>query len=99
MDVMQIFMFIMPIASCLGGVVGAIGGVYNVQKSQKKGIKLILKMQLRTLHKAICVNGEPCTIDDKDDATQLYDTYEALGGNGTGKSMYQDIMQTKVSAK
>lgn len=91
----------MLIPSMLGGVVGAIGGVLKTQKSDKENTntanKLLLKMQLRSLHKAICINGETCSIDDKDDATQLYEAYKALGGNGTGKSMYQDIMNTKVT--
>ena len=91
----------MPLASGIGALIGSIGGAigasYQAQKSQKAASKLLIKMELRQLHKSICVNQEGCSIEDKDDATQLYNAYKALGGNGTGESMYKDIMATQVT--
>lgn len=87
----------MIIPSALGGVIGAVGGIYKTQKAQKDANKLLIKMELRQLHKSVCVKREGCSIEDKDDATQLYNAYKALGGNGTGESMYKDIMATQVT--
>lgn len=91
----------MLIPSALGGVIGAVGGVFRTQKKLKESLstanKLLVKMELRRLHQSICINHEGCSIDDKDDANQLYEVYKLLGGNGTGETMYQDIMKAQVT--
>lgn len=91
----------MFVPSVLGGVIGAVTGAYKAQKSQKtaanKAQKLLIKMELKRLHKSICVDREGCDLTDKEDATQLYESYRELGGNGTGESMYKDIMKAEVT--
>lgn len=94
-------MAMMMIPSLVGGIGGAIIGVLKTQKKNKentdKSLKLLIKMELREMHRKIVVEGAGCSLDDKDDATQLYEVYDALGGNGTGKSMYQDIMSAPIT--
>lgn len=98
---MIIQMLFMLIPTIVGSAIGSVSTYYKTSKKltddMRDANKLLIKMALRDIHKSVCIEGQPCSMDDKDDATQLYTLYKSLGGNGTGESMYQDIMKTKVT--
>lgn len=97
--ILQMVMMLVP--TIAGSAIGSITTYYRTAKkmtdSMRDSNKLLIKMALRDMHRSVCIEERGCTMDDKDDATQLYSLYKALGGNGTGKSMYDDIMRAKVT--
>ena len=97
--ILQSAMMVIP--SLVGGIGGAVIGIWKTQKKKSEttttSLKLLIKMELRDMHRKIVVEGAGCSLDDKDDASQLYEVYKSLGGNGTGESMYQDIMKAQIT--
>lgn len=65
--------------------------------AMEKGMRSILRRELKIMHRQHVIKGEPVSIDDKDEATEIYSAYHDLGGNGTGTRMYQDIMELPVT--
>ena len=57
----------------------------------QRGVKAILHDRLFAAHAYYMAQGY-CPLNDKKNITYNYEPYAALGGNGTGKSAYEDIM-------
>lgn len=66
-------------------------------RAMEKGMRSILRRELKIMHRRHVIKGEPISIDDKDEATEIYTAYHDLGGNGTGTHMYQDIMELPIT--
>lgn len=94
------------------GVVGAISFVlkkiYNTHKNKmdnlfarqqavEQGVQALLRNELIRRYREYETKGE-ITILDKENIEHMYKEYENLGGNGTVKSMYEDLMKldTKI---
>ena len=83
----------------LTGVVGAFAvWVWRKIKAQKveqdaieDGVKAILHDRIYQAHHHYIEQGY-CSLDDKKNIEYLYRPYERLGGNGTGKQAYKEIM-------
>lgn len=83
----------------LTGVVGAFAvWVWRKIKSQKveqdaieEGVKAILHDRIYQAHHYYIERGY-CPLDDKKNIEYLYRPYARLGGNGTGKQAYEEIM-------
>ena len=63
----------------------------------EKGMRSILRRELKIMHRKHVIKGDPISIDDKDEATEIYTAYHDLGGNGTGTHMYSDIMELPIT--
>ena len=57
----------------------------------QRGVMAILHDRLFAAHAYYMAQGY-CPLNDKKNITYIYEPYAALGGNGTGKSAYEDIM-------
>ena len=90
------------ILPALGGIVGWLAK--SMQKSKAKdnaitnGMAILLRAHLMAIHRDYVETGNPCPISIKDDATEAYEAYHALGHNGTGTQLYNDIMAARVGA-
>lgn len=75
----------------------AVGFLWNKERGRAKkakdtecGIRALLKIELRRIHE----RGEAehkLSYADEASAEEIYATYHALGGNGLGTTMIQDI--------
>ena len=63
----------------------------------RDGMRSLLRSQLVDMHHKYVVEGQPCSVDEHDNAEQVYKAYHALGGNGTGTHLYQEIMAAHVA--
>lgn len=66
-------------------------------RAMEKGMRSILRREIKIMHRQHVIKGEPISIDDKDEATEIYTAYHDLGGNGTGTHMYHDIMELPIT--
>lgn len=57
------------------------------------------KLQLTDLHQRYVVSGEGCPIWVKDEAEGVYNAYHALGGNGIGTHLYEEIRDAPVDPR
>ena len=65
-------------------------------KAMEQGMRALLRQQLITYHAEYVASGGPCPVQIKEQATSVYSAYHALGGNGTGTQLYQEIMEQHV---
>lgn len=78
-------------------VVGAISYYIKKQKAIEKGVQALLRNELIRRYREYETTKE-ITILDKENITAMFEEYKNLGGNGTVKSMYEDLMklETKI---
>ena len=60
------------------------------QRAIEEGIKALLWDRLYTLHDEACTKGH-MSVDGLKNATNIYNQYHALGGNGVGTDLYERI--------
>lgn len=65
--------------------------------AMKSGMRSMLRRELKIMHRQHVINGSPVSIDDKDEATEIYTAYHDLGGNGTGTRIYNEIMELPIT--
>lgn len=82
-------------------VVGKTKSVNNQWKEEmaalKQAIISILRTQLVDAYKQYVQDGEPLTVERKQEITEEYEAYRKLGGNGTGKHMYEAICEVDIT--
>ena len=88
----------------LAGLTGALRWIYARtkrefadQKNIKAGVLALLHSELRRVCKYHISNRE-ITIDELDNVKYLYESYHALGGNGTGTELYTRCKSLPIMA-
>lgn len=61
------------------------------EDAMEEGIRAILHDRLFQAHRYYMDRGF-CTLEEKRNVEYLYKPYAALGGNGTGETIYEDVM-------
>lgn len=90
-----------PLCSGLVGYMLAV--LSNMRKRNKshddameQGMRALLKQQLINYHAEYVASGGPCPYEIKEQAASVYSAYHALGGNGTGTQLYEEILEQHV---
>lgn len=65
-------------------------------EAMERGMRTLLRQQLIDYHRQYVASGGPCPVRIKEQATAVHDAYHALGGNGTGTQLWQEIMEAHV---
>lgn len=86
-------------------VVAAACGWLGAQASRLKrrdaalyeGMKAVLRKELVDDFERYVVNGHALSIERKREIDECFTAYEELGGNGTGRQMYDKLCQVKVA--
>ena len=63
------------------------------------GMRELMRSQLYEMHKRYVVDGLPMPYDEKERADSVYDIYHALGGNGTGTHVHEELMAAYVGGR
>lgn len=95
----NVIRYVVPtvLASILTYMVAKTKEASKSSRAMEKGMRSILRRELKIMHRHHVIKGEPISIDDKDEATEIYTAYHDLGGNGTGTHMYHDIMELPIT--
>lgn len=89
------------IPTILGIVLGFISTKYKKDKKKEKaieqGVQALLRNELIRRYREYEIKGE-ISILDKENLEHMYKEYINLGGNGTVKKMYEDLIElpTKI---
>lgn len=67
------------------------------QEVQDRALKAIMRWLLVSAYTIYVKEGQPLTVERKHEITEMYQTYTELGGNGTGKAMYEAISQIPLT--
>lgn len=62
-----------------------------------KGMKASLRKDLVDAYRDHVTEGKPLTVERMHEITEGYNAYRALGGNGTGKAMYEGICEVPIA--
>lgn len=66
------------------------------EAAMEQGLRTLLRQQLIDYHRQYVASGGPCPVRIKEQATAVHDAYAALGGNGTGTQLWNEIMEAHV---
>lgn len=86
----QIVAWLVP-AMCGGAVtLAAVAARYG--HAVIHGLRVLLRAEIIRIHREYVQSGRPIPVEVMDEADDAYDAYSALGGNGTGTKMHDEIM-------
>lgn len=98
----------------LTGVAGWLGGkVKGAAKERERedaqrdaehealmlGMRELMRSKLYSMHERFVVNGEPMSYEVKEHEEAVYQVYHALGGNGTGTHIHQELQAAYVGGR
>lgn len=66
-------------------------------KAISDGLAAVIRSNLVTACEKYARNGEPLTVERKHELTQQFYAYDALGYNGMGKEMFQEISEVQTA--
>ena len=70
-------------------------GLYKRQKAMEQGVQALLRNELIRRYREYESKGE-ITILDKENIEHMFKEYTNLGGNGTVKAMYEDLLELPI---
>ena len=86
--------------SVIGALVGAVVASCKRRSAKgdamEQGMRALMRQELITLHKDYVVDLGYCPVMIKEHAGHVYRAYHALGGNGTGTQLYEEILDCHV---
>lgn len=80
----------------LAALAASLMRLYRLMDAMQEGTRTMLRSRLVDLHERYVVSGAGCPDWVKREATQVYDAYHGMGGNGTGTHYYQEIIEAPV---
>lgn len=80
----------------LAALAGAIMRLRRLVEAMQEGTRTMLRSRLVDLHERYVVSGNGCPDWVKQEASQVYEAYHGMGGNGTGTHYYQEIIEAPV---
>lgn len=61
-----------------------------------KGMKVLLRRELVDAYRDHVTNNIPLTVERFHEISEVHDTYNGFGGNGTGDAMFDAIRQKQI---
>ena len=72
-------------------------GARRRESAMQDGMRILLRARLIDIHERYVEQGEACPVDAKEEADEAYHAYHALGGNGTGTHLHDEIMSAHIA--
>ena len=85
------------VVSAISYIFKKIQGLYKKQKAIEQGVQALLRNELISRYREYETKGE-MSILDKENMELMFKEYQNLGGNGTIKQMYEEMLElpTKI---
>lgn len=87
----QIVAWLVPFLA--GGAVSGIALAVKWGRALIGGVRALLRADLNRIHTEYVQAGRPVTLALKNEADDIYAAYHALGGNGVGSELHQQILE------
>ena len=89
------------VPSALGVLTGWMATRWRItrrrESAMQDGMRILLRARLIDIHERYVEQGEECPVDVKEEADEAYHAYHALGGNGTGTHLHDEIMNAHIA--
>lgn len=69
------------------------------RRAYSEGLRVLLKERLYDMHERYVVHGEPMPYGAKEREESVYRAYHALGGNGTGTHLHEELQAAYVGGR
>ena len=60
------------------------------------GMRVLLRSALNDAYEEYVTAGHPLSLERKREIDEAWDAYSALGGNGTGRMLYEELCEVPV---
>lgn len=84
------------VAGLCGWLVARVRQLNKRDAALYSGMKALLRKELMNDFETYVVNKRPLSVERKREIDECYEAYSSLGGNGTGKQMYEKLCNVKV---
>lgn len=84
------------VAGACGFLAAQVKRMSERDKALYEGIKTVLRKELIDSYERYAVGNEPLSIMRREEIDRCYQAYKALGGNGTGEHLYQQIVKVQL---
>lgn len=86
------------IAAAVGGYFwGKVKSLSVRDKAIESGLRCILRGEITRAYQRHIIDGRPMTLECRRQLDEFWQAYHELGGNGTGKSMYEELCEMPIS--
>jgi hypothetical protein len=90
------------LTTLLGGLVGYLVSLVKHgigrDRAMDHGMQVLLRARLIDIHVKYVEHDEPCPVNVKEEADEVYEAYHSLGGNGTGTHLHEEIMDAHIAS-
>lgn len=84
---------IVPVVTGAGGaLLTALGIMWRYGHAMVAGMQALMRGELHRIHRETVQQGRPVDLDVAEEADDIYDAYHALGGNGVGTKLHDEII-------
>lgn len=84
------------LAAVAGYLGGKIGKLTERDKAMEQGIQVLLRGEITRAYQRHIIDGKPITLECRRQVEDFWQAYHALGGNGTGESMYRELCELQI---
>lgn len=79
-----------------GYMVGKVKHLSSRDKAMERGICVLLRGEITRAYQRHVIDGRPMTLECRRQLDEIWRAYHDLGGNGTGKSMYDELCEMQI---
>lgn len=89
--------FLAPVCAALAGaVIAQARQLGSNQRAMREGLKALLRQQIVNAYRDYVIEGKTLTVERKHELVEQYEAYAAIGGNGTGRAMYDAVCEVPI---
>lgn len=84
------------VAALCGWLGAQVASMHTRDRALYEGMKVILRSSITDAYERYVTEEAPLTVERKREIDEAWAAYSALGGNGTGRQMYEDICDRPI---
>lgn len=84
------------LAAIAGYLAGKVKHISVRDKAIEEGLRCILRGEITRAYQRHIIDGRPMTLECRRQLDEFWHAYHDLGGNGTGKSMYDELCELPI---
>lgn len=86
------------LAAIAGYLTGKVQRITARDKAMEQGMCVLLRGEITRAYQRHIIDQKPMTVECRRQIDEIWTAYHDLGGNGMGKSMYEELCEIKIGA-
>lgn len=84
------------LAAIAGYLTGKVQRITARDKAMEQGMCVLLRGEITRAYQRHIIDGKPMTLECRRQLDEIWVAYSGLGGNGTGKTMYEELCELPI---